>query len=62
MLQASITFFILGIIAMIFGFFGVAGLSAELGETILWVFFIFALMSFLGTAKIDRKKSQQSHS
>jgi uncharacterized membrane protein YtjA (UPF0391 family) len=61
MLQASITFFILGIISMVFGFFGVAGISAELGETILWVFFIFALMSFLGTAKVERKKHHQGH-
>jgi uncharacterized membrane protein YtjA (UPF0391 family) len=56
MLKAAITFFILGLVAMLFGVFGVAGVSAELGEMILSVFFIFALMSFIGSAEIERKK------
>lgn len=55
MLKAAFTFFILGILSMIFGLFGVGGISADLGETILWVFFIFALMSFIGSLKIERK-------
>lgn len=56
MLQAAITFFVLGLVAMILGAFGVAGVSAELGEMILSVFFIFALMSFIGSAEIERKR------
>ena len=56
MLQAAITFFILGLIAMLLGTFGIGGVSAELGEMILSVFFIFALMSFIGSAEIERKR------
>ena len=56
MLQASITFLVLGLIAMLLGMFGIAGLSIEIGETILAVFLIFALMSFIGSAEIERKK------
>ena len=56
MLQAAITFFVLGLVAMVLGAFGVAGVSAELGEMILSVFFIFALMSFIGSAEIERKR------
>jgi uncharacterized membrane protein YtjA (UPF0391 family) len=57
MLQASITFLVLGLIAMLLGMFGIAGLSIEIGETILAVFLIFALMSFIGSAEIERKKN-----
>lgn len=60
MLRAAITFFILGLIAMLFGAFGVAGVSAELGEMILSVFFIFALMSFIGSAEVERKNQKDS--
>ena len=44
MLQAAIMFFTLGLVAMLFGAFGIAGVSSELGEMILSVFFIFALI------------------
>lgn len=56
MLQAAITFFVLGLVTMLFGAFGVAGISTELGEMVLSVFFIFALMSFIGSAEIERKR------
>lgn len=56
MLQAAITFFILGLFAMVLGTFNIAGISMEIGEMILSVFFIFALMSFIGSAEIERKK------
>ena len=61
MLQAAITFFILGLLAMLLGTFGIAGLSIEIGEMILSVFFIFALMSFIGSAEIERKKHRDLH-
>ena len=56
MLQAAVTFFILGLLAMLLGSFGVAGLSVDTGEMILSIFLIFALMSFIGSAEIERKK------
>ena len=61
MLQAAITFFILGLLAMLFGSFGVAGVSPELGEVILSVFFIFSLMSFIGSAEFERKRHKKTH-
>ncbi|MEA9355733.1 hypothetical protein SHI21_05960 [Bacteriovorax sp. PP10] len=61
MLQAAITFFLLGLVAMLFGAFGIAGVSSELGEMILSVFFIFALMSFIGSAEIERKRHKDLH-
>lgn len=56
MLQAAIIFFVLGLLAMLLGVLGVAGLSIEFGEMLLSVFFIFALMSFIGSAEIERRK------
>ncbi len=56
MLQVAIIFFTVGLIAMLFGSFGILGISPELGETILSVLFIFALMTFIGSAEIERKR------
>lgn len=61
MLKAAITFFILGLVFMLLATLGVAGLSVEIGEIILSVFFIFALMSFIGSAGIERSKHKKSH-
>ncbi|MGE0615051.1 MAG: DUF1328 domain-containing protein [Bacteriovoracia bacterium] len=47
MLRASIVFFIIGLIAMLFGANGFAGMSVEIGRTLLVVFLIFALVSFI---------------
>lgn len=60
MLQAAITFFILGLIAMLFGAFGIAGVSSELGDDSFGIF-IFALMSFIGSAEIERKRHKDLH-
>ena len=49
MLRAAISFFILAILAYVFGAYGIAGLSVEIGQILLWVFLIFALLSFVGT-------------
>lgn len=58
MLQAAIILFILGLISILLGLFGVADMSLELGEMLLSVFFIFALMSFIGSFEIERKKNK----
>lgn len=60
MLQAAITFFFLGILVMVFSVFGV-GLTMDLGEMIASIFFIFALMTFIGSAEIERKKHKDVH-
>ncbi|MBY0415121.1 MAG: hypothetical protein K2Q18_13200 [Bdellovibrionales bacterium] len=61
MLQAAITFFILGLFAMLLGVFGLFGVSVEFGEMILSVFFIFALMGFIGSAEVERKRHKDLH-
>lgn len=46
MLNASITFFILGIISFALGASGVANLSVEIGRILLIVFLILSVLSF----------------
>lgn len=47
MLRAAIVFFIIAMVAMLFGMNGIAGLSAELGKTLLFVFLALAVISFV---------------
>lgn len=47
MLRAAITFFVLGLVAYLFGAYGFAGVSIEVGKLLLVVFLVFALVSFL---------------
>jgi len=47
MLRASITFFILAILAYVLGANGIAGLSTEIGKLFLIVFLVLAIISFI---------------
>lgn len=47
MLRAAIVFFVLGLIAILFGATGFAGVSIEIGRTLLIVFLILAAISFV---------------
>lgn len=47
MLRAALAFFVLGLVALLFGANGVAGLSIEVGRLLLWVFLILAVISGL---------------
>lgn len=49
MLKASLSFFILAIFAYIFGAYGIAGISVDIGKTLLIVFLVLATFSFLGS-------------
>ena len=44
MLRAAIIFFVLGLIAMLFGAYGIAGVSIEVGKVLLMVFIVFGLI------------------
>jgi uncharacterized membrane protein YtjA (UPF0391 family) len=55
MLRAAIIFFIIGLIAMFFGMNGVAGLSVELGKTLLYVFLVLAVISFVISLATGRR-------
>jgi uncharacterized membrane protein YtjA (UPF0391 family) len=47
MLQAAVTFFVLALVAMVFGAYGFAGVSMEIGHSLLVVFLILATISFV---------------
>lgn len=49
MLRASIAFFVLAVFAYIFGAYGIAGVSMQIGEILLWVFLILAGISLVMT-------------
>ncbi len=48
MLRAAITFFVLAIVAVLFGAYGIAGVSMEIGKLLLVVFLVFAVITFIG--------------
>jgi len=47
MLRAAISFFIIGLLALILGAYNIAGLSIELGRLLLFVFLALAIVSAL---------------
>lgn len=47
MLRAAIIFFIIAVVAFIFGATGVAGVSMEVGRLLLMVFLALAIISFI---------------
>lgn len=49
MLRAAIIFFALGLIAILFGATGFAGLSIEVGKTLLFIFLVLAILSFIAS-------------
>ncbi|MES2962495.1 MAG: DUF1328 domain-containing protein [Bdellovibrionota bacterium] len=55
MLRAAIAFFVLALIAMVFGASGIAGVSMEVGRTLLFVFIVLAVISFIASLLTGRK-------
>ena len=55
MLRASITLFFIGIIAMLFGMYSIAGVSFEIGRLLLFVFLALAIVGFLAAMITGRK-------
>lgn len=55
MIRAAIAFFVLALIAYIFGAYGIAGLSVDIGQTLLVVFLALAALSFLVSLLTGRK-------
>lgn len=47
MFRAAIAFFVLGIVAMLLGANGIAGVSMEIGRVILGVFVVLAVISLV---------------
>lgn len=46
MLNAAITFFVIALVAFLLGATGFAGLSMDIGRTLLFVFLVLAIISF----------------
>lgn len=55
MLRAAIGFFVLALVAMVLGATGIAGLSASIGSTLLYVFLVLAVISFIISLMSGRK-------
>lgn len=49
MLRAAIAFFVLALLALLLGASGVAGISMEIGRTLLFVFLVLAVISFVAS-------------
>lgn len=47
MLRAALGFFVLALVAMLFGATGIAGVSVEIGQTLLVVFLVLAAITFV---------------
>jgi uncharacterized membrane protein YtjA (UPF0391 family) len=47
MLRWALAFFVIAIIAGLFGFMGIADSAAGVGKLLFFVFLVFALVSFL---------------
>jgi uncharacterized membrane protein YtjA (UPF0391 family) len=45
MIRAAIGFFVLGLLAVLLGAYNLAGLSIEIGKTLLLVFIVLAVLS-----------------
>ncbi len=55
MLRIAVGFFIFGILAVLLGANNIAGLSIELGKTILYVFLVLSVLSFLVSVVTGRR-------
>ena len=56
MLQAAIAFFVLALLAMVLGAGNIAGISMEIGRTLLWVFLVLAVVSFVASLLTGRSR------
>jgi uncharacterized membrane protein YtjA (UPF0391 family) len=57
MLNAAIVFFVLGLVAILLGAGNVAGISLEIGQTLLAVFLILAVVSLVANLITGRKSA-----
>ena len=55
MLRMALMFFILALVAIIFGATGFAGVSMEIGKTLLFVFLVLSVLSFIVSVVTGRK-------
>lgn len=59
MLRAAIAFFVLGLVAILLGANGIGGLSIDIGKTLLFIFLILAVISFIASLVMGKKITKQ---
>jgi uncharacterized membrane protein YtjA (UPF0391 family) len=57
MLRAAIIFFAIALLAILFGATGFAGVSMEIGKTLLAVFLVLAVISFIFSLFTGKKST-----
>ena len=55
MLRAAIAFFVLALVSMLLGAGNIAGVSMEIGRTLLYVFLVLAVVSFVASLITGRR-------
>jgi uncharacterized membrane protein YtjA (UPF0391 family) len=55
MLRAAIAFFVLGLVAILLGANGIGGLSVDIGKTLLFIFLILAVISFIASLVVGKR-------
>jgi uncharacterized membrane protein YtjA (UPF0391 family) len=55
MLRAAIAFFVLGLVAILLGANNIGGLSVDIGKTLLFIFLILAVISFVASLVVGKK-------
>ena len=55
MLRAALAFFVLGLVAILLGAGNVGGVSLEIGQTLLGVFLILAVISLVASLVTGRR-------
>ena len=55
MLRAAIAFFVLGLVAILLGANGIGGLSVDIGKTLLFIFLVLAVISFIASLVVGKK-------
>lgn len=58
LLRAAVTFFVLGLLAMVLGAYNFAGLSVEVGRMLLFAFLVLAVISLVASLVNGRGPKQ----
>lgn len=58
MLRAAMVFFVLALVAILFGATGFAGISMDIGKTLLGVFLVLAIVSFVASMLMGKNTRQ----
>ena len=58
MLRAAIAFFVIGLLALLFGATGIGGVSLEIGKTILGIFVVLAVISYVVSLLGNKRSSR----